>query len=76
MPNLGYNILLLYIKNLEKLKKSSFYNPNKDIFKVSYDDNAFKQNQIKLEEFLQELFKEIMKLIKKFFKFWKYVIMY
>ena len=47
--NLDYNILLPYAKNLEQLKETLFYNPNRDIFEVSYDDNAFKENQNKIE---------------------------
>ena len=47
--NLDYNILLPYAKNLEQLKETLFYNPNRDIFEVSYDDSAFKENQNKIE---------------------------
>jgi len=47
--NLDYNILLPYSKNLEQLKETSFYNPNRDIFEVSYDDNIYIENQNKIE---------------------------
>ena len=47
--NLDYNILLPYSKSLEQLKEASFYNPNRDILIVSYDDNIFKENQSKIE---------------------------
>ena len=46
---LDYNILLPYSKNLEQLKETLFYNPNREIFEVSYDDSAFKENQNKIE---------------------------
>ena len=46
---LDYNILLPYSKNLEQLKETSFYNPNREIFEVSYDDNIYKENQNKIE---------------------------
>ena len=46
---LDYNILLPYSKNLEQLKETLFYNPNREIFEVSYDDIAFKENQNKIE---------------------------
>ena len=48
--NLDYNILLPYSKNLEQLKETLFYNPNREIFSVCYDDNAFKENQNKIEK--------------------------
>ena len=47
--NLDYNILLPYPNILELLKETIFYNPNRDIFEVSYDDIAFKENQNKIE---------------------------
>ena len=47
--NLDYNILLPYSKTLEQLKETLFYNPNRDIFEVSYDDNVYKENQNKIE---------------------------
>ena len=47
--HLDYNILLPYSKNLEQLKETSFYNPNRDIFEVLYDDNVYKENQNKIE---------------------------
>ena len=47
--NLDYNILLPYSKNLELLKETSFYNPNREIFEVDYDDNVFQENQKKIE---------------------------
>ena len=46
---LDYNILLPYAKNLEQLKETNFYNPNREIFEVTYDDNAYKENQNKIE---------------------------
>ena len=49
IQNLDYNILLPYSKSLELLKDTQFYNPNRDIFEVSYDDNAYKENQNKIE---------------------------
>ena len=47
--NLDYNILLPYSKNLEQLKETLFYNPNREIFEVSYDDNVFIENENKIE---------------------------
>ena len=47
--NLDYNILLPYSKTLEQLKETLFYNPNREAFIVSYDDNIFKENQNKIE---------------------------
>ena len=47
--NLDYNILLPYSKNLEQLKETLFYNPNREIFEVLYDDNIYKENETKIE---------------------------
>ena len=47
--DLDYNILLPYTKYLEQLKETNFYNPNREIFEVSYDDSAYKENQNKIE---------------------------
>ena len=63
--NLDYNILLPYPNILELLKETIFYNPNRDIFEVSYDDIAFKENQNKIERISTRINQKIMKLIKK-----------
>ena len=34
---------------MEQLKETNFYNPNREIFEVSYDDSAYKENQNKIE---------------------------
>ena len=47
--NLDYNILLPYSKNVEMLKEAIFYNPNREMLVVSYDDSSFKENQNKIE---------------------------
>ena len=53
--NLDYNILLPYSKNLELLKETSFYNPNREIFEVDYDDNVFQENQKKIENISKKI---------------------
>ena len=47
--NLDYNILLPYSKNVEMLKETIFYNPNRKILLVNFDDSTFKENQNKIE---------------------------
>ena len=47
--NLDYNILLPYSKKIEQLKETLFYNPNREVFIVSYDDTVYKENQNKIE---------------------------
>jgi hypothetical protein len=57
--NLDYNILLPYTKTLEQLKETSFYNPNRDIFEISYDDMLFKENQKKIERISNSIVKSV-----------------
>ena len=47
---LDYNILLPYAKNLEQLKETDFYNPNREIIEISYEDKEYNINQKKIEK--------------------------
>jgi len=47
--NLDYNILLPYSNNVEMLKETNFYNPNRKILLVTFDDSTYKENQNRIE---------------------------
>ena len=63
--NLDYNILLPYSKNLEQLKETSFYNPNREIFEILYDENAFNENETKIERISTKIIQMNNKTHKK-----------
>ena len=50
LHHLDYSIILPYFKNLEKSKEQSFNNPNNQIMKITFDNELYKKNVVKLNE--------------------------
>ena len=47
--NLDYSILLPYLKDLENAKQINTFDPNREIFEVSYNDELYLQNLKKID---------------------------
>ena len=47
--NLDYSILLPYLKDLENAKQINTFDPNREIFEVSYNDELYMQNLKKID---------------------------
>ena len=47
--HLDFNILLPYCNNLEQLRETNCYNPNREIFDVRFDSELFEENQKKIK---------------------------
>ena len=53
--NLDYSIILPYLKDLENAKQISYYEPNREIFEISYNQELYEQNLKKIENIVNSL---------------------
>ena len=48
--DLDYSIILPYLKDLEYSKRINIFDPNREIFKIIYNDDEYEQNMKKIEK--------------------------
>ena len=48
---LDYNILLLYLKDLQELQKINFKNSSNELFEIIYEDKLYKENLRKISKY-------------------------
>ena len=70
LNHLDYTIILPYLKNLEQSKEKSFTNPNNEILQITFNNELYKKNIVKMYEPTgKKADKETMKkMLKKIYK--------
>ena len=48
--NLDYSIILPYLKDLENAKQISYFEPNREIFEITFNQDLYQQNLKKIEK--------------------------
>ena len=55
---LDYNILLLYLKDLQELQKINFKNSSNELFEIIYEDKLYKENLRKISKYQNSIYEK------------------